>query len=296
MTRKHHLSVSTKDSQWTFPTGTCSASPLNLSMMWTATPTALRWMSMLVQVSGIVVKSSPSKGGLNHNEAFHLDKHNTVLQAEVFAVGKTATFLLDNKIEGSKIMINCDSQAAIRAIYSTVIKNSTSDTTLEATMALNTLGESNEITLRWIPAHCGYEGNELADQLTKRGSNNDRATRIKLPMPRCVCYAALRRKPRVSWSKSYKLNPPKMFNILWRDKFSKDLIRMNKRDLRAATHILTGMLVLIIILANLTALFNPSAHSVRRSMTLSPICWHNVQCFGSWESSSSTLTTPLSRT
>ena len=106
--------------------------------------------------AGIVVKSSPSKGCLNHNEAFHLDKHNTVLQAEVFAVGKTATFLLDNKIEGSKIMINCDSQAAIRAIDSTVIKNST---TLEATMALNTLGESNEITLRWIPAHCGYEGN-----------------------------------------------------------------------------------------------------------------------------------------
>ena len=48
-------------------------------------------------------------------------------------------------------MINCDSQAAIRAINSTVIKNST---TLEAIMALNTLGESNEITLRWIPAHC----------------------------------------------------------------------------------------------------------------------------------------------
>ena len=102
----------------------------------------------------------------------------------MFALGKTATFLLDNKIEGSKIMINCDSQAAIRAINSTVIKNST---TLEATTALNTLGESNEITLRWIPAHCGYEGNELADQLAKRGSNNDRVTRIKLPMPRCVC-------------------------------------------------------------------------------------------------------------
>ena len=81
--------------------------------------------------------SSASKGGLNHNEAFHLDQPNTVRQAEVFAVVKTATFLLDNKIEGSKIMINCDSQAAIKAINSTVIKNST---TLEATMPLNTLG------------------------------------------------------------------------------------------------------------------------------------------------------------
>ena len=44
------------------------------------------------------------------------------------------------------------------------------------------------------------------------------------------------------WIESYKLNPPTMFNILWRDKFSKDLIRMNKRDLRAraATPIMTG--------------------------------------------------------
>ena len=134
-------------------------------------------------------------------------------------------------------MINCDSQAAIWAINSTVIKNGT---TLEATMALKTLVESNEISLRRVPAHCVYEGNELADQLAKRGSNNYRATRIKLPMPRCVCYAALRRKTIVSWIESFKLNPPKMFNILWRDKFSKDLIRMNKRELWAATQILTG--------------------------------------------------------
>ena len=133
-----------------------------------------------------MVKSSPSNTVL---------QHNTVLYAEVFAVGKTATFLLGNKIEGSKIMIDCDIQAAIKAINSTVIKNST---TLEATMALNTLGESNEMILRWIPAHCGYEGNELVDQLATRGSNNDRATGIKLPIPGCVCYTALRRKTIVS--------------------------------------------------------------------------------------------------
>ena len=95
--------------------------------------------------------------------------------------------------------------------------------------------KSIDITLRWIPAHCGYEGNELADQLAKKGSKNDRATRITLPMSRYVCYASLRRCTTVRWIKSYKLNSPKMFNILWRDKFSKELIRMNKRDLRAAT-------------------------------------------------------------
>ena len=48
--------------------------------------------------TGILVKSNPSKGCLNHNKASHLRQHSTIFQAKVFAVGKTATFLLDNKI------------------------------------------------------------------------------------------------------------------------------------------------------------------------------------------------------
>ena len=84
------------------------------------------------------------------------------------------------------------------------------------------------------------------------------------------------------------------------DKFSEDLIRMNK------SQILTGHACFNYHLSKLSrsvqplveewGVYNPSAHSVRRSMTLSPICWQNVQCFGSWEVSTSTLITPLSRT
>ena len=43
-------------------------------------------------------------------------------------------------------------------------------------MPFNALGEPNEISLPWIPAHCGYEGSEFGDQLAKRGSNNDRSS------------------------------------------------------------------------------------------------------------------------
>ena len=70
MTRKHNLSVSTKDSQWTFPT----ESEYDVNYY----PDDSKINEHIG--TGKVVKSSPSKGGLKHDEAFHLDQHNTVLQ------------------------------------------------------------------------------------------------------------------------------------------------------------------------------------------------------------------------
>ena len=64
-------------------------------------------------------------GDPGHKEAFHLGKCSTVLQAEILSVEKIATFLLNNKVEGKKILINCDSLSAIMAINSTVIRNKT---------------------------------------------------------------------------------------------------------------------------------------------------------------------------
>ena len=123
-----------------------------------------------------MIKGNPQV--VNHNESFHLGQHSTVLQAEVMAVENTTTLLLDYKIEGRKILvINCDSQSAIQVIDSTIIKNKTS---LAAKTALKTLGGTTEITFGWIPAHCGYEGNELADQTAKRGSEDGSATRVGL--------------------------------------------------------------------------------------------------------------------
>ena len=49
----------------------------------------------------------------------------------------------------------------------------------------------------------------------------------------------LKRKTNKNWAETYKLNPPKMFNIIWREKFAKEFDRLNRRDLRVATQILT---------------------------------------------------------
>ena len=181
----------------------------------------------------------PHQEHLNHCESLPLGENSTVFQAEVFAVSKTAEILLEQALNCNKILINCDSKSVIQAIISTVIK---SKTTLKASNLLNSLGKTNEVTLSWIPVHSGFEGNELADTLAKAVSANENnsATSVLLPIPRSISYAAPRRKTREEWKISRKVDPPKMFNLMWRDKFAKELSSMNRRDLRVATQLLTG--------------------------------------------------------
>ncbi|KAL5255276.1 hypothetical protein ACHWQZ_G014621 [Mnemiopsis leidyi] len=102
--------------------------------------------------SGLTIRASPGNENLNLEESNHHNDQCTVFQAEVYAVGKAATILNDKKVVGKNILINCDSQSAIRAINSTVIKTRTIEQT---TRELNDLGRANNVLLRWIPAHKG---------------------------------------------------------------------------------------------------------------------------------------------
>ena len=115
----------------------------------------------------------------------HLGNNATVFQAEVFAVGRTASHLIFAETKNKSVIINCDSQAAIMAIDNTKIK---SKTTLEAVLALNRLGENNQVLFRWIPAHSGYLGNK------KRGANNTDATLLKLLIPKVTWDVAIRER------------------------------------------------------------------------------------------------------
>ena len=85
--------------------------------------------------------------------SYHIGEHSTVFQAETFAVEKAAKQLMEAGVENKKIIINCDSQAAIKAVDSTIIK---SKTTQKARNKLHKLGQTNQVLLRWIPAHKGY--------------------------------------------------------------------------------------------------------------------------------------------
>jgi ribonuclease HI len=90
----------------------------------------------------------------------------TVFLAEVRAISTIATVLMQRK--NQKIVIRCNSQAAIKAISSI---NICSKTVAECRRLLNKLGSKNTVSISWIKAHAAHAGNELADCLAKMGAN-----------------------------------------------------------------------------------------------------------------------------
>jgi ribonuclease HI len=93
-------------------------------------------------------------------------KQATVFQSEMLAIKAAADMLLNNKIEGKRVVFHVDNQAALKTLNSTDI---TKRSCKETRDSLNKLGQLNEVCLEWIKAHDGIIGNEAADRLAKAG-------------------------------------------------------------------------------------------------------------------------------
>ncbi|KAL5246660.1 hypothetical protein ACHWQZ_G018767 [Mnemiopsis leidyi] len=163
--------------------------------------------------------------------AFHIEENSTVFQAEAYA-----KLLIDGGTKNKTIIINCDSQAAIKAVDSTIIK---SKATQRARNELHKLGKDNNVLLRWIPAHKVYLGNEKADELANKGSGDNEAESVTLPVPRTVWKNALRQRSHRKIRERWKDMPPH-FRTVWRESYTKSLSNLGKNKLRAATQYLTG--------------------------------------------------------
>ncbi|KAL5251137.1 hypothetical protein ACHWQZ_G016753 [Mnemiopsis leidyi] len=184
--------------------------------------------------SGVYIPDNGS--GTSVELAYHIGEHSTVFQAEAYAVEQAAKLLIDGGTKNKTIIINCDSQAAIKAVDNTIIK---SKTTQRARNELHKLGKDNNVLLRWIPAHKGYLGNEKADELAKKGSGDNEAESVTLPVPRTVWKNALRQRSHRKMRERWKDMPPH-FRTVWRESYTKSLSNLGKNKPRAATQYLTG--------------------------------------------------------
>jgi ribonuclease HI len=120
-----------------------------------------------------------------HSQSSYLGTMTTVFQAEVFAIGQAAHFIIHNPNITSNINqidIITDSKAALQAIDGLV---TSSKLVKDCMNTLDKLQERTNLTIHWTKAHVGHEGNEKADQLAKEGTTKiSYATEPILPVPR----------------------------------------------------------------------------------------------------------------
>jgi ribonuclease HI len=99
--------------------------------------------------------------------SFPLGKVARVSQTEIYAILQCACENIRRAYKNKRILILSDTQAALKALSS---PNVTSGLVAECLDALSALASLNEVTLTWVPGHCGILGNEEADKLARQVS------------------------------------------------------------------------------------------------------------------------------
>ena len=165
----------------------------------------------------------------------------TIFQAELFAIETCVRECLKRKTNGATIHIMSDSQAVLMALNATEIRSGLVDNCIKL---LNDLGNKNTLTVEWIPGHEGYEGNERADCLAKRGAQRQ----FIGPEPFCAL-------PKVHIKERLNLWEQKSFQNHWMNsngqrqakkfiipskKSSNKLLELGRNDIRILTGYFTG--------------------------------------------------------
>ena len=109
--------------------------------------------------AGIFI-SHPSGRTERHHLATGI--HCSNYKAETEALMKAASLIENSSDDISSVVFLTDARSVLDAL----INNKTPD----LAKAMQSLGISYQVTIQWIPAHCGVKGNEIADQLAKEGA------------------------------------------------------------------------------------------------------------------------------
>ena len=166
----------------------------------------------------------------------------TVYQMEIHAISATADELITLKVEGKRITIYSDSQAAVNALRSNPVYTRS---TLECIDRLRTLSSKNSVKLLWIPAHQGYHGNEAADELAKNGANDPYigpcpSLPISLSTVRRVVNDITRISHRNEWTSRTDCRQTKMFRRKPEQGYADELLKMSRKEIRDAIQIISG--------------------------------------------------------
>jgi ribonuclease HI len=180
-------------------------------------------------------------GDLIFQKSFHLGDDATVFQAEVMAIKHAAEWLKTHERRFKRVTIHCDSQSAIRALLSPWIHTQTVE---KAVTALDSASKGNFVKLRWVKAHVGYVGNELADELAKAGAL-DPTTQFDTipPSTSSIKRLAAEGFERI-WDNQWKARTDCRQTKQWfpsiNKTLSRQIIKLDRENLSAMVQLITG--------------------------------------------------------
>ena len=168
----------------------------------------------------------------------------SVFQCEIYALKMAAQYILDNSgnLLGEDIVIYSDSQAALLALNSHKVTSKIVQDTL------NTFGRidpSITVHLRWVKAHVGHHGNELADQLANDGSADLEHVRGDGPI---IPFAGLRNQLNeaivmvwmVEWLNEQPCRQTKHFFPTVIKKLAQACVRLSRKEFSVLIQFITG--------------------------------------------------------
>jgi ribonuclease HI len=190
--------------------------------------------------SDISTGSGVFNAEFNIGLSVNIGQNATVFQAEVNAIEMCVNECLTKGIENRNILICSDSQAALKALTGCKFSSRTVWSCLQK---LQSLGNLNNVTLIWVPGHCGIEGNERADELARQKVNEQIAD-FHLPVPSCLVKENIskhiHKKFERLWSSTTGQRQSKEMMHELSKKRSEDLLQLTRKDVRLVTHLITG--------------------------------------------------------
>ena len=134
-----------------------------------------------IYTDGSKIENSTSAGlwipDFHHRENWKLDhgRVRSIMSAELYAIDKGMTWLLLHQeiLDTNLVVFLTDSRSSIEAMKNYNPKHQSNLLNKIKEKALDLETDSNiNITIQYIPAHVGIEGNEEADLIAKNGHNN----------------------------------------------------------------------------------------------------------------------------
>ena len=167
-----------------------------------------------------------------YNGNFYLGNAPTVFQAEVTAIKKSAEMLVNKQMEKQTITFFSDSQASLAALNKLTVKSNTVE---ECLNVLNALGKKNKVHLRWVKAHVGIHGNEVADFLAKKGSTLGEGPSNELLTPqtkqKCGINEYFNKKWLNAWQSYGEARQTKIWFPQPNAKKTSNLLKLNRNNL-----------------------------------------------------------------